>query len=124
MIDISKSLITSSTSGAIRDLELLDVHMGASGYAQRWETLAFAVNSGLGGILGNSVVLLPGIVLGFEIQLQKTINTISSYLPSHGNYTFVPWRLDHPEQNTLHYTISTTRISGINLHTVSQIYGQ
>ena len=61
VIDISKSLATSSTSGILRDLELSDVHLGAGEYARRWETLAFAVNSGLGGILGNSVVLLLGL---------------------------------------------------------------
>ena len=61
VIDISKSLATSSTSGVLRDLELSDVHMGAGEYARRWVTLAFAVNSGLGGILGNSVVLLLGL---------------------------------------------------------------
>ena len=67
VIDISKSLATSSTSGILRDLELSDVHLGAGEYARRWETLAFAVNSGLGGILGNSVCTFTGIVLGFEI---------------------------------------------------------
>lgn len=61
VFDISKSLATSSTPGIFLDLELSDVHMGADEYARRWETLAFAVNSGLGGILGNSVVLLLGL---------------------------------------------------------------
>jgi hypothetical protein len=61
VIDISKSLITSSPSGVLRNLELSNVHLGAGEYARRWETLAFAVNSGLGGILGNSVVLLLGL---------------------------------------------------------------
>lgn len=61
VIDISKSLITSSPSGVLRELELSNLHMGAGEFALRWETLAFAVNSGLGGILGNSVVLLLGL---------------------------------------------------------------
>jgi hypothetical protein len=75
VIDISTSLITSSPSGILRHLELSNVHMGVGEYARRWETLAFAVNSGLGGILGNSVVLLLGLywVLRSNYRIPSTL---------------------------------------------------
>jgi hypothetical protein len=71
VIDFSKSLITSSPSGILRHLELSNVHMGVGEYARRWETLAFAVNSGLGGILGNSVVLLLGLYWALRSNYRK-----------------------------------------------------
>ncbi len=61
VIDVSKSLATNSSSGVLRGMELSDVRMGSVEFAQHWDTLAFAVNFGLGGIMGNSIIILLGL---------------------------------------------------------------
>ena len=58
VIDIAKSLATSSSSGIFRDLEFTDVRMGPGEFSQRWSTLVFSVYFGLGGIMANSVIIL------------------------------------------------------------------
>jgi hypothetical protein len=61
VIDVGKSLATSSSSGVFRDLEFTDVRMGPSEFSQRWSILVFSVYFGLGGIMANSVIILLGL---------------------------------------------------------------
>jgi hypothetical protein len=58
IIDVAKSLATSSSSGVFRDVEFTDVRMGLNEFAQRWSILVFSVYFGLGGIFANSVIIV------------------------------------------------------------------
>ncbi len=75
VIDILKSLGTDSTSGILRDFELSGEGMGQDEFAQRWATLTFTLNSGLAGILGNSIIILLGLywVLKSNIREPTTL---------------------------------------------------
>jgi hypothetical protein len=70
-VDISKSLVTNSSSGIFQDVELSGALMGHEEFARRWDILIFTVHSGLGGMLANSVVMLLGLYWVFKSDYKK-----------------------------------------------------
>jgi hypothetical protein len=73
VIDISKSLVTRSSSGIIEDMELSDVTMGPGEFARHLDILAFTINSSLGGIFANSVILLLGLYWVLKSDYRKPL---------------------------------------------------
>jgi hypothetical protein len=73
-IDISRTTLTGSASGVIRDLEIADKSAGIELFSQRWTTLTETIHIYIGGQFGNFIILGLCLYWVFLFNFRKASN--------------------------------------------------
>jgi hypothetical protein len=60
-VDITKVLLTGSSGGLERDIELAQTDLGIGQFTQRWEILNITMHHSFGGVFGNFIILTLGL---------------------------------------------------------------
>ena len=60
-VDVTKVLLTGSSGGLERDIELAQTDLGIGQFSQRWEILNITMHHSFGGVFGNFIILTLGV---------------------------------------------------------------